>query len=126
MISEDTRLDTLEGQIPVCDVPDEGHVMTPKGVSPYTRALSTESPVVRVKFADGHELVCSPDQRLVTRRGWIRADRAKGQYCFVQSALARYIRVTSVEPEGTQTTWSVLVKHHEHRFLVNDGIAVAN
>lgn len=83
------RLDTLVGQ--------DGWVLTRAGAWARfigARQTRTQTPVVRLRFADGYEVRCTPDHPFLTPHGWTRADQMAGRSCY--NAVSQRIQWHSV------------------------------
>lgn len=128
MLEANTLVDTKDGQVKIADIDIQRYVKTPRGLFEFDKVEGSQElmPMVKVTFADGRCLTCTPDQRLFTRRGWVRADKCARQYCLAVTTKANYHRILSVEDAGLKWAWKLDVKHYEQRYSVNGGVIVAN
>jgi phage terminase large subunit-like protein len=82
----DSEIITRNGVKRIADlVGTSGDVLSVNGTwQQYRNCRMTrkDSELVRVVFSDGHELLCTPDHRLLSRNGeWIEAIDSKGMMC---------------------------------------------
>ena len=82
----DTLVFTKNGKKKIKDlVGVDGYVLSREGVwARYTGARLTikDSPLVRLFFDDGSEVVCTPDHPFLTLNGWIKAIDMNGLMCY--------------------------------------------
>jgi phage terminase large subunit-like protein len=80
-----TKVVTSEGLRRIDEmVGSSGYVMTTGGKwTAYRNCRKTriDAPLVRLQFADGRELVCTPDHKILTPEGWTQAIEMEGRLC---------------------------------------------
>jgi hypothetical protein len=80
----DTLVVTDRGSIPIRDLTGPVRVLSRAGawVSGTARQTRMHTPMVRLAFADGTTVVCTPDHRFLTPQGWCAAVSLPGQTCY--------------------------------------------
>lgn len=112
----DTLVETPDGVVPIASLPWSGTVRGPLGQwVPYIAAQRTRknADVLRLTFESGYAVVCTPDHRWLTSRGWIRAmDFAQTTgyiaLCDTESLATRYRNLTASPITGAGITSSAL------------------
>lgn len=73
-----TLVMTADGCVPI-ELLSTGLVHTADGQRPFMSARKTKTSLtIRLRFNDESEVVCTPDHKFLTTKGWRRADRLMG------------------------------------------------
>lgn len=79
---------------------------------------------VRVTFADGSSLVCTPDHEVMTDGGYVKAEDLAGRMVMVDGPVPAYRPVRAVVPSGSRHVYDVKVLDYSN--FIADGVVVHN
>ena len=96
-VTADTLVNTDKGKVRIVDlIGKKGKVISRDGSKlGFTGARLTikNSPVVKVVFADGSKVTCTPDHKFLTENGWVEAKDMQGLNCY--NGVTQSIKVKS-------------------------------
>lgn len=133
-IAKDSMVTTSDGEKPIQDVQPEDMVLTEDGT--YRKVLGNWNKgirkVVRVSTDSGKDIVCTPDHKVLTGRGWVAAkDLLPGDDAIKsfrtgcgQVTSEEPARVVSVKDAGISQVYDLSVETN-HSFCV-EGLVVHN
>lgn len=104
-IAHDTLIKTNRGLVAIQDVNKGDLVQTEDGT--YQTVLKTmyktRKAVMRLRTSFGMELVCTPDHKVLTQRGWVEVQDLRPRHDFVKS----YWLTDSQLPVGALQDWCI-------------------
>jgi hypothetical protein len=107
----DTLVETPSGLTPIADLPWQGSVRGPLGeFVPYVAACRTGRGVqtVRIEFASGDVVECTPSHRFLTNAGWVRAvdllrDGGYIEVCDIESLAPHFKSGTAFDTHSAES-----------------------
>lgn len=122
----DTLVQTDKGLIRIDKMPRQGFVLAGDGIfREYhsCRIIDKNTKVIKLKFNDGSEVICTPDHKFLTETGWVEArlltDATK------LKAINSSIGVVSLEPAGFADVYC-LTQPETSSFVLANGSIVHN
>jgi intein/homing endonuclease len=111
----ETKVVTPSGIYKIKDMPEEGEVLTEKGVKKYHSCglIKKQVPTIKLTFSDGSFIISTPDHKFLTPTGWSRACELKRDVVMAIYDYSSLREDSRVFREEILSLWKVLSKSWE-------------